>query len=328
MGILQLLDELPDAITRTPPRLWSVLARSLGEQGANGRTALAWRWALTGTCPSPVTLTMAIGRPPSRAEILGEASAPAELASSAADPSGQVVQARFALEWISGKIDALPLWNGGSEELPVTDGADFPRIRPEIEAAYFWGLLAQQRYPWRDPSAPADSRLAFGWACGVMDLMAWVCGEASEGPLSSRRVFGRPTLYEVSLDACRGMTGVRLAREVGDPVRARRIETDMQTFLWLAGWSQLPPVDRHGHGSFENCPDREAPCGCDAAGQCLGADCRACGRYPCIYAFGQEIPSRAAPAADRPAAETGLAAEMYRTPHGQDEPASGGPGSA
>jgi hypothetical protein len=35
----------------------------------------------------------------------------------------QVMQARFALEWMTGKIDALPLWNTGTGELHLTDGA-------------------------------------------------------------------------------------------------------------------------------------------------------------------------------------------------------------
>jgi hypothetical protein len=133
------------------------------------------------------------------------------------------------------------------------------RDQGEMEAGYFWGLLAQQRYPSREGSAPADSRLAWAWTRGVMDVLAWTCGEASEGPLSGRRVPGRPTLHEVSLDACRAMTGVRMAREANEPVRARRMEAVMETFLWLAGWTGLPPVDRHGHGTFETCPEREVP---------------------------------------------------------------------
>jgi hypothetical protein len=95
MGILQLLDEVPEAITRSPAQLWSVLARSLGEQGSGGRTALAWRWALSGTCPSPVTVTAPAGRPPSRSEILAESGADAELARQGIDPGGDVMQARF-----------------------------------------------------------------------------------------------------------------------------------------------------------------------------------------------------------------------------------------
>jgi len=287
VGSVEIL-QLPEAMTPPPALLWSVLARNLGEQGAAGRTALAWRWALTGAFPSPVTLTTATGRVPSREEILIEAAAPAELARSESDPGGQVMQARFALEWMSGKIDALPLWNGGAQELPVTDSAAFPLAWGQMEATYFWALLAQRHCHRAHDSAPGESGLASGWACGVMDLLAWVCGEAGEGPLSGRRVLGRPTLYEVSLDACRAVAGVQMAREAGDLVRARRMEAVMETFLWLAGWSQLPPVDRHGHGSFEDCPDRDAPCGCDAAGRCLGQGCKACSRFACVHGFGQE----------------------------------------
>lgn len=288
VGILQLLDELPEAITRPPPRLWSVFARSLGEQGSDGRTALAWRWALTGDSPSPVTLTPAAGTPPTRSELLAEASAPAELARPGIDQGGQVMHARFVLEWLTGTIDALPLWNGGPDDLHVTDGAAYPHSRAEIEEVYFWALLAESRCPWRDKAAPVAERQAFGWAQGAFDLLAWACGEASEGPLSGRRVFRRPTLCEVSLDACRGMTGVELAREAGDPVRARRSESVMETFLWLAGWNALPPVDRHGHGTFEDCAERDVPCGCDAAGCCLRGECPACWRVACVHGFGQE----------------------------------------
>src|SRR5580700_860256 len=115
MGMLQLLDGLPEAVTRSPVQVWSVLARSLGEQGADGRTALAWRWVLTGACPSPVTLTSALDRPPIRAEILGESEAQVELTPQRIDPGGQVMQARFVLQWLTGQIEALPLWNGGPE---------------------------------------------------------------------------------------------------------------------------------------------------------------------------------------------------------------------
>ena len=282
MGMLQLLDGLPEAVTRSPAQLWSVLARSLGEQGADGRTALAWRWALTGICPSPVTLSVPGGRPPDRSEILAEASADAELANHGTDPGGQVMQARFVLQWLAGTIDPLPLWNGGAKGLHVTDGAKHPRTRAEIEEVYSWALLAEQRHPWCDASAPAGDRIAFGWARGALDLLAWACGEASEGPLSGSRVTGRPTLYEVSLDACRAMTGVLLAREAGDPMRASRQESVMETFLWLAAWNLAPPVDRHGHATFEDCPERDVACSCSAVGECLQADCPACWRVKCV----------------------------------------------
>ncbi len=287
MGILQVLDDLPELIVQPPGRVWSVFARSLGESGASGRTALAWRWALTGACPSPVTLAGPLERPPHRAELVAEASAPAELARPGTDPEGQVMQARFVLEWLAGTLDALPLWNGGPDDRHVTDGASHPHARAEIERTYSWALLAQWRHPWQEASAPAPTRLAFGWAYGVADLLAWACGEAGEGPLSGRAVPGRPTFYDVSLDASRAMAGLLRARQAGDPVRARRLEALMETFLWLAGWRPLPPVDRHGHGVFEDCPEGEAPCECDAVGQCLHGRCPACSRVACVHGFGQ-----------------------------------------
>ena len=71
-------DQLSPAIVRPRPHVEAVLAQSLHEMGPRGRTALAWQWALTGTRPSPVTLSLAPGSPPSREEILAEAAAEAE----------------------------------------------------------------------------------------------------------------------------------------------------------------------------------------------------------------------------------------------------------
>jgi hypothetical protein len=292
VGVAQDMNELPEAIAQPSGRLWSVFARSLGELGAVGRTALAWRWALTGECPSPVTLSAPMGFSPSRAELLAEAEAPAELVRGA-DPGGEVMQARFVLRWLAGEIEALPLWNGGPQKLRVTDGAEYARSRDEIDEVYSWALLAEFRYPWPVEPDQVEARLAAAWVRGVIDLLAWVCGETDAGPLSGQRGAGQPTLYEVSLDVSRAMAAVIRAREVGDLVRARRRESLMETFLWLSGWSPLPPVDRHGHGAFEDCPEGEAPCVCRDAGRCLRADCAACCRVACICDFGGERVGRA-----------------------------------
>src|ERR1022692_2717201 len=158
--MIQVLDELPEGIVQRPGRIWNVLARSLGEQGAGGRTALAWRWALTGACPSPVTLRPCASRPPRRDELLAEAGAPAELTGGDADPGGQVMHARFVLQWLAGELDGLPLWNGGPQNPHVTDGADYARTGAEIEEVYGWALAARLRYPW--PASPPWT--AHGWA--------------------------------------------------------------------------------------------------------------------------------------------------------------------
>lgn len=66
-------EQLSAAIARPRPHVEAVLVQSLRETGPDGRTALAWAWALTGSRPSPVALSLAPGRPPSRGEILAEA---------------------------------------------------------------------------------------------------------------------------------------------------------------------------------------------------------------------------------------------------------------
>src|ERR1022692_2247496 len=146
--MIQVLDELPEGIVQRPGRIWNVLARSLGEQGAGGRTALAGRWPRPGTCPTPVTLSPSADRPPRRGEFLAEAGAPAELTGGGADPGGQVAHARFLLRWLAGELDGLPLWNGEPQNPHATDGAGHAHTGAEIEEVYGWALAARLRYPW------------------------------------------------------------------------------------------------------------------------------------------------------------------------------------
>jgi hypothetical protein len=295
VGAASLLDDMLDTIAQSPGRVWNVFVRSLGEQGAEGRTALAWRWALTGGCPSPVTLSFPPAGPPSRADLLAEAVAAAEVTGDQADVGGQVMHARFVLRWLAGELDALPLWNGGPGSAHITDGAPYARSQEEIAELYDWALMSRLRYP-----APAESMLdsgrrAFGWAFGVAQLAGWVCGEAGQGPLTGLQVSARPTLYQVALDVRRAMTGLLHARQDGQPVAEGRLEAVMNTFLWLAGWDPIPPVDRHGHATFEDCPARNTPCDCTEAASCLRAGCPACAIDPCARAAGQEgFPARGA----------------------------------
>ena len=271
--------------------MWSVFARSLGEQGAGGRTALAWRWALTGDCASPVTLTAMRGRPPNRQELVAEADAVAELGGRGAESGGQVTQARFVLRWLAGELDAPPLRNGGPESLHVTDGAEFAHTIAEIGEAQVRAMLAKWLHPWQPGGggATAGDRAASGWAGGVLQFLDWVCGETDFRPLTRERTgLTRPSLYQVSLEVHRAMAELNLARGPGGEAAAARLEAMMETFAWLAGWSPAPPVDRHGCGTAEGCPERDAECRCAGTDGCLLGDCAACWRVPCVLGFGQD----------------------------------------
>lgn len=246
VAILGVLDNGPAAIVHRPGRVWNVFARSLGEQGADGRTALAWRWALTGACPSPVSLGTPLRRPPNRDELLTEASAAGELAAPGSDPGGQVLHARLVLQWLVGELDAVPLWNAGPEWPHVTDGATSPRDRAEIEEAYQWSLLACSRYPWPSEAGSGEAWRMFGWGYGARQLLAWACGEEPAGPLSGLRTVGWPTMYEMSLDVRRAMTGLVHARNEEQPTIVGRMEATMEVFLWLTGWNKQSPIDSYG----------------------------------------------------------------------------------
>lgn len=113
VATLSVPDRLPPAITRPRHHVEAVLAQSLLETGDDGRAALAWTWALTGTRPSPITLSVAPGQPPSREQILAEADADPEGSTA---PSGvptdycdQIGEARRILLWLTGASDEIPL---------------------------------------------------------------------------------------------------------------------------------------------------------------------------------------------------------------------------
>ena len=199
-----------------------------------------------------------------------------------------MLHARFVLQWLAGDLEAVPLWNADPKDVHVTDGAEYAHAAAEIENVYSWALAARLRYPWPGESAFDGARLSFGQAFGATQLLAWTCGEAGEGPLTAVRVPGRPSLYQVSLDVRRAMTALLHAREDRQPTAIGRLEAIIETFLWLAGWNPLPPVDRHGHGAFDECPEREAPCSCDAVGSCLRGECAACWRVACVHGFGMD----------------------------------------
>ena len=282
-----MVDQLPEAVSQPPATLWSVFARSLGEQGAAGRTSLAWRWALTGVCPSPITLNKGPGRPPSRHEVLAEADAQAELGGADAEPGDQVMYARSVLHWLTGNFGAFPLFNSAAKHRYATDGASIPYPATIVNDVHAWAMLGQWRTPRPDESGNGSAGVATAWADGVVRLLDWVCGVTTESPVTGLPVAAhRPSLYQVSLDVQHAMVARGHAKEVGNQTTAAAMEAIMETYVWLTGWTQVPPIDRHGHGLPYECVERLAPCACDAQGYCLRTGCPACWRVACVRGFG------------------------------------------
>jgi hypothetical protein len=229
----QLPDQLSQAIVRPREHVQAVLAQSLAETGPDGRAALAWDWALTGARPSPVTLTLASGRPPSREDILAEAQSEPEgsraPAGVPADFHDELRETRAILSWLV----------GGSDEIPVDDdnggrfiGArgDYARTDDEIRQVRdnaLLGLKARDlpdamppslaRHPWRWDSAWMNA----AWLRGVRDLLTWVLGERDTSPLCDRAV-GLPTTYDLTYEEAAAGPIILQGRPGGYPVDPAR----------------------------------------------------------------------------------------------------------
>jgi hypothetical protein len=204
-------DPLPSAITRPHRHVEAVLAQSLAETGEGGRAALAWQWALTGTSPSPVTLSLAPGGPPARKDILAEADADPELSSAPpgmpTDFIDQLGESRPILRWLVGHSDQIPADCDNRGQLIGARG-DYAHTDQEIRHVRNLaqrGLddcelrdatdLAKARSHWqRNPR-----RMNAAWLNGVRDLLDWVLGDRVVSPLSGRSLT-KPPLQELDLE--------------------------------------------------------------------------------------------------------------------------------
>jgi hypothetical protein len=150
-------EQLSPAIA--PPRrhVEAVLAQSLHEVGPDGRAALAWQWALTGTRPSPVTLSLAPGRPPSREEILAEAAAEPEGSTAppgvSTDFCDQLRETRAILAWLAGGTDELPVDDDNRGRLIGARG-DYARTDDDIRQTLDHALLGLKAFDLLEPMSP------------------------------------------------------------------------------------------------------------------------------------------------------------------------------
>ena len=209
---MRLPEQVPPAITRPRPLIEAVLTQSLLEMGTAGRTALAWDWALTGTRPSPVTLSPPAGGPPSREKIHAEAAAPPE--GSTAPPGvptdycDELREARRVLAWLIGDTDEIPVddenrgrFIGARDDYARTD-ADIRQVRDNARR----GLDA---FDLPDPMDPVDARNPWRWPAewmnaawlrGVRDLLDWVLGDRDLSPLRKRTMEGLPELHQLAFE--------------------------------------------------------------------------------------------------------------------------------
>ena len=222
-------EQLSPAIARPRHHVEAVLAQSLHEVGPDGRAALAWQWALTGTRPSPVTLSLAPGRPPSREEILAEAAAEPE--GSTAPPGvpsdfcDQLRETRAVLAWLVGGSDEIPVDDDNRGRLIGARG-DYARTDDDIRQVLDHALLGLKAFDLPSPchhptpSTPGAGTPAWmnaAWLRGVRDLLTWVLGETPTSPLCQRTV-GLPTTYDLTYEEAAADDVVLQGRPGGHPV--------------------------------------------------------------------------------------------------------------
>ena len=259
--------QLAPAIIRPREQVEAVLEQSLQEMGGEGRTALAWQWALTGARPSPVTLSLPPGRTPSREEILAEADAEPE--GSTAPPGvptdfcDQLGEARRVLAWLAGSTDEIPVdddnrgrFIGARDDYARTDDT----IR-QVRDYAVRGLLAfdlpdpmdsdDAQHPWRWPANWMNA----AWLRGVRDLLTWVLGESTASPLRQRTV-GLPTAYDLTYEDAVADDVVTQGRPGGLPVDSPTYpppqygEGIQATIRWLRGEDTTPPINNEGCGPY------------------------------------------------------------------------------
>ena len=159
---IQVPRSLPAAIVRPRDHIQAVLVHSLHEMGDQGRTALAWTWALTGSRPSPVTMSLPTGHPPTRAEILAEADADPEGSTAPpgvpSDYCDQLGEARRVLLWLTSETDEIPVDAANCGRL-IGARDDYARTDAEIRNVRDRAQRGLDTFGLPDPTDPRDTRV-------------------------------------------------------------------------------------------------------------------------------------------------------------------------
>jgi hypothetical protein len=257
-------DPLPPAIGRPRDHIEAVLAQSLIETGGQGRAVRAWTWALTGACPSPVTLSPAKANPPTLEEIAAEAAAAPE--GSTAPPGvptdfcDQLREARHILRWLIAETDEIPL---DDENRGRFIGArdDYARTDEQIRAVRDNARRSLDISGLPDPMYPADALhpwrwhvawMHAAWLRGVRDLLDWVLGDRVASPLG-QQVVGLPAVHDLEHEdlqaediASQGRpSGVTVDPDAYPP--PQYAEAIQESIRWLRGEATSSPVELAGY---------------------------------------------------------------------------------
>jgi hypothetical protein len=105
MDVMQIPATLPPAITVSREVAQLCLADDLVAYGAAGPAALAWRWALTGEGPTPVSLRQWHQGPPDHDTLLDESRWPYGDGWGGRAAQAEIDKARFLLWWLTASPD-------------------------------------------------------------------------------------------------------------------------------------------------------------------------------------------------------------------------------
>ena len=105
MDVMQIPATLPPAITVSREVAQLCLADDLAACGATGPAALAWRWALTGEGPTPVSLRQWHRGPPDHDMLLDESRWPYGDGWGGRAAQAEIDKARFLLWWLTASPD-------------------------------------------------------------------------------------------------------------------------------------------------------------------------------------------------------------------------------
>jgi hypothetical protein len=218
---------------------------------------------MTGRVDSPITLTAAAGRPPTREEVLAEADA--DPVGSTAPPGvptdfcDQIGEARRLLRWLIAETDDIPIDDDNRGRF-IGARDDYARTDEEIRQVRDRALRGLQERDLPDPMDPDEAQHPWRWSSnwmnaawlrGVRDLLTWVIGENFISPLSERAV-SLPTVYDLSYEETAANEAITQGRPGGIPVDPNTYpppqygEGIQAAIHWLRGQSTTPPVDDAG----------------------------------------------------------------------------------